>query len=62
MGSEGKKVIHWVAWEKVIDGVEVGGLGVGSIKAKIRALLGRWWWKFKIEKNALWVKVIQALP
>ncbi|XP_071691449.1 uncharacterized protein [Rutidosis leptorrhynchoides] len=25
------------------------------------ALIGKWWWRFKIETNALWVKVIKSI-
>lgn len=33
---------------------------VGSLKAANYGRLGKWWWRFKQEKEALWVKVIKS--
>ena len=38
----------------------MGGLGIGHLKSKNLALVGKWWWHFLSEKNALWCKVISA--
>lgn len=38
-----------------------GGLGIGSLKATNLALLSKWWWRFKTEKEALWRKTIAAI-
>ncbi|XP_071738627.1 uncharacterized protein [Rutidosis leptorrhynchoides] len=38
-----------------------GGLNIGSLHSKNLALLGKWWWRFKTETNALWVKVIHSI-
>ncbi|XP_071728042.1 uncharacterized protein [Rutidosis leptorrhynchoides] len=40
--------------------IRVGGLNLGSLKRKNLALIGKWWWRFKTEPNALWVKVISS--
>ncbi|GJU28730.1 putative RNA-directed DNA polymerase [Tanacetum coccineum] len=37
----------------------LGGLGVGSLLAKNMGLLGKWKWRFLVEKNALWRMVIK---
>ncbi|GKE30365.1 hypothetical protein Tco_1445749, partial [Tanacetum coccineum] len=37
----------------------MGGLGVGSLLAKNISLLGKWKWRFLIEKEALWRTVIK---
>ncbi|GKD38645.1 hypothetical protein Tco_1258852 [Tanacetum coccineum] len=37
----------------------MGGLGVGSLFAKNIGLLGKWKWRFLIEKEALWRTVIK---
>ncbi|GKA57899.1 putative RNA-directed DNA polymerase [Tanacetum coccineum] len=55
------KGISWVKWESVLQSFENGGLGIGSIKAKNLSLLGKWWWRFHNEKEALWCKVITCL-
>ncbi|KAI3509571.1 hypothetical protein L1887_24947 [Cichorium endivia] len=57
-GEENKTKIHWVAWEKVLASKSAGGLGVGSIRALNVALIVKWWWRLKTEKDALWGKII----
>ncbi|PWA94934.1 ribonuclease H protein [Artemisia annua] len=37
---------------------DFGGLGVGSIRSKNLSLLGKWRWRFLVEKEAIWKKVI----
>lgn len=34
---------------------------MGSLVAKNKALMGKWWWRFKVEEGALWVKVIKSI-
>ncbi|XP_022008205.1 uncharacterized protein LOC110907548 [Helianthus annuus] len=60
-GSEEKAKMNWVAWEKTIAPVEYGGLGFGSIRDANLAMLAKWWWRFKTEKNSLWRRVIWAI-
>ncbi|GJZ46362.1 hypothetical protein Tco_0593958 [Tanacetum coccineum] len=38
-----------------------GGLNIGSLKAMNWALLAKWWWRFHLERDAFWVKVIRSL-
>ncbi|PWA47938.1 hypothetical protein CTI12_AA491590 [Artemisia annua] len=52
--------ISWVKWDSVLQSIESGGLGIGSLKAKNVGLIGKWWWRFLNEKNELWCKVISA--
>ncbi|KAJ9562123.1 hypothetical protein OSB04_007283 [Centaurea solstitialis] len=51
----------WVAWNLILNSREKGGLGIGSIRALNLALLAKWWWRYKTEKEALWRKTIAAL-
>ena len=37
----------------------MGGLGLGELKNKNRALLTKWWWRFGEEREAIWRKVIE---
>ncbi|MFS7930782.1 putative RNA-directed DNA polymerase [Helianthus anomalus] len=60
-GSEDKAKMNWVAWEKTIAPVEFGGLGFGAIRDANLAMLAKWWWRFKTEKNCLWRKVVWAI-
>ncbi|XP_022041081.1 uncharacterized protein LOC110943654 [Helianthus annuus] len=60
-GSEEKARMNWVAWDKTIAPVEYGGLGFGSLRDANLAMLEKWWWRFKTEKNGLWRRVIWAI-
>ncbi|MFS8018578.1 putative reverse transcriptase zinc-binding domain-containing protein [Helianthus anomalus] len=53
--------MNWVAWEKTIAPIEYGGLGFGSLKDANLAMLAKWWWRFKIEKDGLWRNLIWAI-
>ncbi|GJZ55630.1 hypothetical protein Tco_0610823 [Tanacetum coccineum] len=59
--KDGVKGISWVKWNKVCANIDVGGLGIGSIRAKKFGLLGKWKWRFLNEPNALWCRVIKVL-
>ncbi|GJU60508.1 reverse transcriptase domain, reverse transcriptase zinc-binding domain protein, partial [Tanacetum coccineum] len=37
------------------------GLNIGSLRAKNWALVGKWWWRFKREGDALWVRLIKSI-
>ncbi|KAJ9550277.1 hypothetical protein OSB04_014322 [Centaurea solstitialis] len=59
--TDDKKKTAWVAWEKVLNAREKGGLGIGSLRAQNWALLTKWWWRYKTEREATWRKVIAAI-
>ncbi|GKC06183.1 hypothetical protein Tco_0997793 [Tanacetum coccineum] len=54
-----QKGITWVKWNNILLDAENEGLGVGSILAKNMGLLGKWKWRFLVEKNALWRTMIK---
>ncbi|KAJ0918826.1 putative RNA-directed DNA polymerase [Helianthus annuus] len=60
-GTEDKSKANWIAWDNVISSVEYGGVGFGSLKDANLAMLAKWWWRFKVEKEGLWRKVIWAI-
>lgn len=52
--NKGDKPRSLVAWEIVTISKEKGGLGIGNLKWKNRALLGKWLWRFPLEQYSLW--------
>ncbi|XP_026432710.1 uncharacterized protein LOC113330060 [Papaver somniferum] len=53
-----KRCSHLIKWEMVFADKERGGLGVLNLKFMNIALLAKWSWRFGIEKNSLWYKLI----
>ncbi|GKC44506.1 putative RNA-directed DNA polymerase [Tanacetum coccineum] len=60
-GNDEKKKLAWVKWDRVISKSSLGGLDIGSLKACNLALLGKWWWRFRVEEDRLWVKLIKNI-
>ena len=57
--SESSKKIHWVGWQKVAKSKEEGGLGLQIAKDRNTALLTKLNWRFHVEKEAIWAKVLR---
>ncbi|KAJ0482819.1 putative RNA-directed DNA polymerase [Helianthus annuus] len=51
----------WVAWNDIMAPKESGGAGLGSLKETNLALLAKWWWRFKVEDNNIWKKVVWSI-
>ena len=49
-----------VAWDLVVRSKDTGGLGLGNLKKKNLALLGKWLWRFPWEQQSLWARVIKS--
>lgn len=58
--NEGNRRIHWFAWEQVCKGANLGGLGLGFLSWRNKALLLKWHWRFGNERNSLWRRVINT--
>jgi len=58
-GSENMK-IAWVAWHKVCESKDKGGLRVIDIRKFNLVLLGKWIWRLKPEKRSLWKDILDS--
>ncbi|XP_026451080.1 uncharacterized protein LOC113351280 [Papaver somniferum] len=56
--KDGAKTSHLVNWDMVRATKERGGLGVCNLKLMNQALLAKWCWRYGVEKNKLWYKII----
>ncbi|KAL4291067.1 hypothetical protein GQ457_14G002890 [Hibiscus cannabinus] len=59
-GSLDSKAIHWIRWDTICLPKSCGGLGLVNFKVKNRALLNKWLWRFGVEVDSLWRKVVSA--
>ncbi|RVX17821.1 Mitochondrial import inner membrane translocase subunit PAM16 like 2 [Vitis vinifera] len=53
-----RRKIHLVRWEVTCKDMRHGGLGLRYLKDFNHALLGKWLWRFPIERESLWRRVI----
>ena len=51
---------HLVGWPPVCLAKEKGGLGIGNVEKRNKALLMTWLWRFPNERHSLWYKVIKS--
>ena len=58
--GEGKRD-HLVSWDAVCKSRVKGGLGIGKIPLRNRALLGKWLWRYPRESTTLWHQVILSI-
>ncbi|XP_038704713.1 uncharacterized protein LOC120000656 [Tripterygium wilfordii] len=58
--SDVKKKLHRVNWKQVIQPKNAGGLGIGDITLKNKALLFKWAWRFLKNEGAFWRSIISG--
>ena len=51
---------HLVSWPKICEPVCSGGLAIRNLRSFNQALLGKWLWRYRLERDALWRKVVEA--
>ena len=51
---------HLVSWKTCSRSKKKGGLGIGNLRCKNKALLFKWLWRFLNEQDTLWAKVIRS--
>ncbi|VVA31869.1 Hypothetical predicted protein, partial [Prunus dulcis] len=59
-GVEEGKNCHLVRWVRVSKSKEEGGLGIGSLRERNEALRAKWLWRFPLETNSLWHRIIKS--
>ncbi|KAI3775666.1 hypothetical protein L1987_45415 [Smallanthus sonchifolius] len=60
-GNEERDKVHWVAWDTVTKTKRDGGLGLNKLQESNSALLLKWLWRYRVEYDAHWRKVIDAV-
>lgn len=55
-----RKII-WASSKRLYAGYEYGGLQTGSLASKNLALLAKWLWRFWVQKESLWAKLITSI-
>ena len=56
----GDSKLHLVKWAKVCKSLQVGGLGIRRLRSFNSTLLGKWLWRYGLDTDALWRRVIEA--
>ena len=59
-GGEVNRKIAWVDWNTICMSKEVGGLGVRRLNEFNIALLAKWCWRFLVDRDNLWYKVLSS--
>ncbi|XP_021975130.1 uncharacterized protein LOC110870243 [Helianthus annuus] len=58
--ASGNKM-RWLRWDFIIKSIKARGMGLGSIHSFNKAMLSKWWWRFKDNPNQTWAEVIRSI-
>ena len=50
--------MHLVNWKNVTKSKDKGGLGIRNLELLNRGVLGKWAWRFAMEEDSAWRKLI----
>lgn len=59
-GNSVKRKLLLMKWSNVMKAKALSGQGLGCFALKDRALLANWWWRFGVEMEALWRRIVVA--
>ncbi|XP_071739601.1 uncharacterized protein [Rutidosis leptorrhynchoides] len=60
-GSSDVSTMAWIKWDSCLRPQDFGGLDIAPLALKDRALIAKWWWRFKHENGSLWVSIIKSI-
>ena len=57
---ENRKMI-WVKWDVALYKLAFDELNIDSLQASNWALVGKQWWRFRVDRDRLWVRIIKSI-
>lgn len=60
-GMEDSKGSHLLRWKVLRKPIDQGGLEIGKVKERNKALVSKWFWRFPRERSSLWAKVVSSI-
>lgn len=60
-GDQSNRKIPWAKWDYILTKKENGGLGIGALEDLNNALIAKWFWRYKKEEGAFWIKVLESI-
>ncbi|KAE8665942.1 hypothetical protein F3Y22_tig00112523pilonHSYRG00172 [Hibiscus syriacus] len=58
--SNSERSIHWIKWDTICKPKSHGGLDFFDVNIRNRSLLNKWIWRYSVENDSLWRKIVVA--